>query len=167
VCEVQERGIRPPLTATRRLGVLVAVAAAVIGLDQLTKWWAVNTLDDHDIHVVWTLRFHLTQNSGAAFSRAAGRGSIVGLIAIGVVIALVWLGRGIDSRSGAVALGLVLGGALGNLADRAFRHGPGLLGGSVIDFVDVQWWPIFNVADAAITVGAVLLVLVLNRKPAP
>jgi signal peptidase II len=60
---------------------------------------------------------------------------------------------------GAVAIGLILGGALGNLLDRTFREGDGLLGGHVVDFVDLQWWPVFNVADAAVSVGGVLLVL--------
>jgi signal peptidase II len=62
-------------------------------------------------------------------------------------------------------LGLVLGGALGNLADRVFRDGSGFLGGAVIDFIDLQWWPVFNVADIAVTVGGVLLVLTSTREP--
>jgi signal peptidase II len=57
----------------------------------------------------------------------------------------------------AVAIGLVFGGALGNLIDRAFREGDGFLGGGVVDFIDLQWWPVFNIADAAIVVGALLL----------
>jgi signal peptidase II len=65
----------------------------------------------------------------------------------------------------AVALGLVVGGALGNLTDRAFRAGDGFLGGGVIDFVDLQWWPVFNVADSGVVVGAVLLFLLqLNEE---
>ena len=65
-----------------------------------------------------------------------------------------------------IAVALVLGGALGNLADRAFRDGQGFLGGAVIDFIDLQWWPVFNVADAAITVGAATLALTLGRDKA-
>ena len=65
-----------------------------------------------------------------------------------------------------VAGGLVIGGALGNLADRAFRGHGGLLSGAVIDFVDLQWWPVFNVADSAIVVGACIAVVANLRKPA-
>jgi len=77
---------------------------------------------------------------------------------VALVVVLFVVGRSVDRRSVAVALGLVLGGALGNLADRVFRA-PGFGRGSVIDFVDLRWWPVFNVADAAITCGCVLLVL--------
>jgi hypothetical protein len=64
----------------------------------------------------------------------------------------------------AVALGLVVGGAVGNLADRAFRAGDGLFGGGVVDFVDLQWWPVFNVADVCVVVGACLLFVVQWRE---
>jgi signal peptidase II len=70
---------------------------------------------------------------------------------------MIVLGRGISSRGGAVVLGLVLGGAVGNVADRVFRDGNGFLGGAVVDFIDFQWWPVFNLADAAIVAGALLL----------
>ena len=67
---------------------------------------------------------------------------------------------------GAVSAGLIAGGAIGNLADRAFRGDDGFLHGAVVDFIDVQWWPVFNIADACIVVGAVLLVLSSFRNPA-
>ena len=67
----------------------------------------------------------------------------------------------------AVATGLVVGGAIGNLLDRALREGDGFLGGGVVDFIDLQWWPIFNVADTAIVVGAVLLFLSQLREDEP
>ena len=122
-------------------------------------------LEDRDIDIVWTLRLHLVRNSGAAFSLAGGRGGVIALLAIGVVIALIAFGRAIDTTVGAVSLGLVLGGAVGNLLDRIFREGSGFLGGAVVDFVDLQWWPIFNVADAAVSIGGVLLVIVISRTP--
>ena len=59
----------------------------------------------------------------------------------------------------------MLGGAAGNLVDRIFREGSGFLGGGVVDFIDLQWWPIFNVADAAVTIGGLLLVFVVARAP--
>jgi signal peptidase II len=74
-----------------------------------------------------------------------------------VAFILLWSGRTVASRAGAVAVGMVFGGALGNLADRALRDGNGFLGGAVIDFVDFQWWPVWNLADAAIVLGALLL----------
>ncbi len=73
-------------------------------------------------------------------------------------------GRNARSRLMAVALGLVVGGAFGNLIDRAFREGAGFLGGGVVDFVDLQWWPVFNLADAAIVVGAISLFVVQWRE---
>jgi len=154
-----------PGVKTRLTTLVIVVAALVVALDQLTKWWAVRALDDGDIDLFWTLRLRLVRNSGAAFSLAGGRGGLVALLAIAVVVALIAFGRAIDSRVGAVALGLVLGGAAGNLLDRLLREGNGFLGGTVIDFVDLQWWPVFNVADAAVSIGGLLLVFVVARAP--
>jgi signal peptidase II len=88
-----------------------------------------------------------------------------------VVVFVLGTTRGLDARWPRLGVGLVLGGALGNLTDRVFREGTGLLGGAVVDFVDLQWWPVFNVADAAVCVGALLLVLTAARdgedEPAP
>jgi signal peptidase II len=88
---------------------------------------------------------------------------LIAILAIIVVLVLIALGRNLDSRAGVVSLGLVLGGALGNLTDRALRDGTGILGGAVIDFIDLQWWPVFNVADIAVTIGGVLLVLTTSH----
>jgi signal peptidase II len=152
-------------TKTRLVSLVVGVAIAVVVIDQLSKSWATRVLSDRDIDIVWTLRLRLVRNTGAAFSLAGGRGGLVGLVAIVVVIVLIGFGRAVDTRTGAVALGLVLGGAAGNLADRIFREGSGFLGGGVVDFIDLQWWPIFNVADAAVTIGGLLLVFVVARAP--
>ena len=167
---MQERGAGPALTerdgrARRRaLLITVAVAVAAVAIDQLTKWWALNRLDEGDIHVVWTLRLHLARNTGAAFSVGTGLGRVIPLLAVAVVAALIWSGRTLTSSLGAIGLGLVLGGAVGNLCDRVFRDGSSVLGGAVVDFVDLQWWPIFNVADAAVVVGALTLVLRSARE---
>jgi signal peptidase II len=141
------------------LGLTVAVATAVVLVDQLTKAWALDALDGgRVIEVVWTLRFNLAFNSGMAFSQAQGAGPILGVIALGVIVVLlVSVGR-TGSRLSAVATGLVIGGAIGNVADRLFRSGGGFLRGEVVDFIDLQWWPVFNVADIAITVGGILLI---------
>ena len=138
---------------------LLSLAAAVVLVDQTTKHWAVNALSDgRVIDVVWTLRFALGFNSGMAFSKATGLGPLIGIIA---TLAVVWLLaslRKAGSRLSAVGMALVGGGAAGNVVDRLFR-GDGWFRGSVVDFIDLQWWPVFNVADTAITVGGCLLVL--------
>ena len=133
------------------------VALAVVVVDQLTKWWASEALDEgRVIDIVWTLRLNLVFNSGAAFSTGRGLGPVLGVFAVIIVFVLVRMGRLYNSPAMAVALGAVLGGALGNLLDRAFRGGSGgFLGGHVVDFVDFQWWPVFNVADIAIVCGAI------------
>jgi signal peptidase II len=148
----------PPATAQRaRWWLLLGTAAAVLAVDQLTKWWAVETLDTRTIDLVWTLRLHLTINYGSAFSVAPGRGAVISVLALVVVAILLRSGRYATKPAMAVAIGLVSGGALGNLIDRAFRAGDGLLGGGVVDFIDLQWWPVFNIADTAIVVGALML----------
>ena len=141
------------------------VAVVVIVLDQLAKWWAASALDDgHAIHLVWTLRLRLVRNSGAAFSTGRGLGPVLGVVAVIVILVLVRMGRVVRSRVVAVALGGVLGGAVGNLLDRVFRSGSGgFLGGHVVDFVDVQWWPVWNVADMAIVFGAIGLAWASTR----
>jgi signal peptidase II len=161
---VVERGAATGRQA-RQAPLIAAVAGAVLLADQLSKWWALQALDDGPIHLFWTLRLRLTFNTGTAFSLGAGRGGLVALLAILVVAAMLWIGRSVATRLGAVALGLVLGGAVGNLADRVFRADDGLLSGAVVDFVDLQWWPVFNVADASIVIGALLLLVVSAREP--
>ena len=165
----------PPATAQRaRWSLLLGTAAAVLAVDQLTKWWAVETLDTRTIDVVWTLRLRLTLNHGSAFSLAPGRGAVISILALVIVAVLLRSGRYATRVPHAIAIGLVLGGAVGNLLDRGFREGPGFLGGGVVDFIDFQWWPVFNLADSAIVIGAILLFLLSwqddeppgDRKPA-
>jgi signal peptidase II len=132
------------------------VAAAVVAADQLTKAWALAALEDGPIRLVGPLRLALTYNSAAAFGLG---GAFVPFLAVGaLVLVIVLVARGDVTRSPflATAAGLVVGGAFGNLADRLFRS-PGLLRGAVVDFVDLRWWPVFNLADAAITCGCVAL----------
>lgn len=151
----------PPVAPPRRsrLPVIVGLAALVVVLDQVTKHWAQESLAGREpVHVVWTLQWNLSFNSGMAFSAGRGVGPFIGAIAIVVVIVLALSARRVDSRLAAVAAALVVGGATGNLVDRLFR-GDGWLHGSVIDFVDFQWFPIFNLADSAITIGGVLFFL--------
>jgi signal peptidase II len=140
--------------------VAFATAAAVIlVLDQLTKHWALVSLDDRIVDVVGSLRLKLTFNDSAAFSIGGGRTTLIALIGLAVAAVIVRLGLRADRRLWAVGLGVILGGALGNLSDRAFRAGDGLLGGRVVDFLDLQWWPVFNVADVSLWVGIGLLAI--------
>jgi signal peptidase II len=144
--------------SARALRGSLMIAAIVLLVDQLTKQWALSTLDERTIDLVWTLRLNLHFNSGMAFGSGEGFGPVIGVVALVVVVALlISLGRRGD-RLSTVATGLVIGGALGNVSDRLFRS-PGWFRGAVVDFIDLQWWPIFNVADMAITIGGVLLVL--------
>jgi len=154
-----------PLTA-----VSVGIAALVVLLDLATKRWAVSTLSDgHTVDVIGSLRFNLTFNSGMAFSQGRGAGPFIGLVALVVIVVLLVSLRRNGSRLSAVGIGLVIGGAVGNVVDRVFRSGEGLLGGAVVDFIDLQWWPVFNVADMAVTIGGVILVVgsVLAGRHAP
>jgi signal peptidase II len=160
-----------PATTTaqpRRLGLVLATAAIVVVLDQSTKTWAVNRLSaGRIIDLVGSLRLNLAFNQGAAFSVGDGwnLGPWIAVLALVVVSTLVFTGPTARSRVGAVAIGLVAGGALGNLLDRAFRAGSGFMGGRVVDWIDVQWWPVFNVADSAVCIGAVALVIYSIRAP--
>lgn len=150
-----------------RLDRVLAIAAVVVLADQLTKWWAVTRLPRGIIHVVGSLRLNLAYNTGTAFSIGTSRniGPIIALLAVVVIVLFLLSGGSARRASGVVAGGLVIGGALGNLADRAFRGHAGFLGGAVIDFIDVQWWPVFNVADSAIVVGACVAVVANLRTP--
>lgn len=152
--------------AVRRLGGPSLVAAIVIAVDQLTKHWALNALAQRDIDLVGPLRFNLAFNTGMAFSSGAGMGRWIGLIALVVVGVLFRIVAAPGAtRLQRVAAGLIAGGALGNVVDRLFR-GSRWMDGAVVDFIDVQFWPIFNVADVAVVVGAALLVLATVVAPA-
>ena len=120
---------------------------------------ALRTLADGDVNLIdGFLRLHLTTNTGAAFSLFRGNGQVLGIVAIGVV-ALIYFSLGDASRRiEAVCLGLILGGAIGNLVDRGFR-GDSFLTGAVVDWIDLWFIPTFNLADSAITIGVTLLII--------
>ncbi|MEV6280588.1 signal peptidase II [Nocardia sp. NPDC051832] len=148
-----------PDPAPRRLRTLLLIAVVLLALDLLTKTIAVAQLTPGDpVYLIgdWA-RFSLVRNPGAAFSMATGMTWLLTLVAAGVVIGVIRIGRTLQSLWWAIGLGMVLGGALGNLIDRLFRA-PGPLQGHVVDFVAIGWWPVFNVADSAIVCGAILLV---------
>lgn len=135
----------------------MATAGIVVALDQLTKQLALTGLADGTIDLVGSLRLNLTFNDGAAFSIGSGKTSWIAAVASGVACLVGWLGLRASRRLTAVGYGFVFGGAVGNLLDRAVRAGDGLLGGRVVDFVDLQWWAVFNLADAALWVGIAVL----------
>lgn len=134
------------------------IIAAVVVADQASKNWALNSLSDgRTIDLVWTLRFNLVFNSGMAFSQGQGLGRLIGLLAIGVAVWLWFSLRKATSRLSVIGTSMLIGGALGNVVDRMFR-GEKWLAGAVVDFIDLQWFPVFNVADSAVTVGAAMLI---------
>lgn len=145
-----------PARSGRRTLLLLGVAVAVIVVDQVSKLWAVRALDDGPFYVIGSARLALTTNTAGAFGLG---GSYVPFLALGALALVIWMattGEATKRPVAAVAAGLVLGGAMGNLLDRLFRS-PGFLRGAVVDFVDLRWWPVFNLADAAITCGCLLL----------
>ena len=152
--------VDPPAQPRPHIPLLAAaIVPIVLVVDQLTKRWALSELSGSaPRHVVWTLQWNLTRNSGMAFSQAQGIGPLIGIAALLVIVWLAWTSRMLTSRITGVAAGLIAGGALGNLADRVFR-GDRILHGAVIDFIDFQWFPIFNVADMAIDIGGAIFVL--------
>lgn len=143
----------------RRLGLLLSVAAVVLTVDVVTKVLAVKMLTPgQPVSIIGdTVTWTLVRNSGAAFSMATSYTWVLTLIASSVVLGIIWMSRRLVSPWWAVGLGMILGGALGNLVDRFFRA-PGHLQGHVVDFLSIGWWPVFNVADPAVVGGAILLV---------
>ncbi|WP_433725114.1 signal peptidase II [Nocardia sp. CA-129566] len=146
--------------APLRLRTLLIIAAVLLGLDLLTKTIVVAKLTPGDpVPIIGDFaRLSLVRNPGAAFSMATGMTWLLTLVAAAVVIGVIRIGRTLRSLWWAIGLGMVLGGALGNLVDRLFRA-PGPLQGHVVDFIAVGWWPVFNLADSSIVCGAILLVV--------
>ncbi len=155
-----------PPTAPSPWPRLLGVGIVVLLIDQITKWWAVEELEGgRTIELFWTAQFRLIRNDGAAFSIGSGLTPFISIAAIGISIAVVvWARRLADQPRVVAALGLVLGGAVGNLVDRFFRPGDGFLAGHVIDFIDFQWYPVFNVADIGVVCGGILVVLLVRSQ---
>lgn len=143
---------------------LYATAAVVYALDRMTKLWVEAALAGRaPIEIVpGVLSFNYTTNSGGAFGLGRSAPWVFAGATVLVSVVIVFVSFRLDRRPLALALGLILGGALGNLTDRIL-NGPGL-SGSVIDFIDLQVWPVFNLADASIVVGAILLAMSSARR---
>lgn len=148
----------------RRVGVLIGVALFVLVLDIVTKITVVANLSDRPpIRLLGGfLHLRVDRNPGAAFSFGTGMTVLYSVIAISVIVVILRTARRIRSVSWALTLGLLLGGATGNLVDRIFRA-PGLFRGWVVDWIQIPHWPVFNLADSAIVCGGILAVLLSAR----
>jgi signal peptidase II len=147
-----------PARARARLVRPLLIAGAIALADQATKSLAVSRLDDGPSELFWGIQFRLSRNPGSAFSLFQSRTVVLALLSVALVVVLVRLAGKAESLAASLGLAAVLGGALGNLSDRIFRT-PGFLRGHVVDFIKVPHWPSFNIADSAITVGAIVLVV--------
>lgn len=149
-----------PIRRSSARFLVVATLVLVLLADQASKTWALNSLSDGPVDLFWTLRLRLAFNSGAAFSLGEGFPWVFAALAVIVLVGLGFVAlRSTLGRASAVGLGLVAGGAVGNLFDRLLRSHDG----AVVDFIDLQWWPVFNLADACLFVGIGLLLLTWGR----
>jgi signal peptidase II len=149
----------PPRRARLR-GLFVGVALALYALDVGTKILAVDRLAGRpDVSVLGdVLQLHLTRNPGAAFSTGTEFTIALSCVAVVAVLVVLYLSRRLGSRGWAVALGALLAGVAGNLTDRILRD-PGPFRGHVVDFLMLPNWPVFNVADICINLGAALILV--------
>ncbi|MFB4197063.1 signal peptidase II [Streptomyces carpaticus] len=159
-----EPGTDPAAPRRRRIGVLAGVAGFAFVLDLLTKIAAVEWLEhQRSIEVIgdW-VRFSVIRNGGAAFGVGEALTIFLTAVAATVVVVIIRLARKLYSTPWAIALGMLLGGAFGNLTDRLFRA-PGVFEGHVVDFISVQHFSVFNLADSAIVCGGILIVILSFR----
>ncbi|WP_241002822.1 signal peptidase II [Streptomyces sp. CB01881] len=152
----------------RRIGVLMTVALVAFLIDLGTKLLVVARLENHAaIKVVGdVVTFQVIRNSGAAFGMGQALTIVFTVIAASVIVVIWRIARRLYSLPWAIALGLLLGGALGNLTDRLFRA-PSAFRGHVVDFISVQHFAVFNLADSAIVCGGILVVLLSFRGSNP
>jgi signal peptidase II len=137
----------------------LSIAALVVVIDQVSKSLALAHLSKEPHHVFGPFGFELTYNTGSAFSLFESTTALLVVFDVALVIVLCIVGLRATSLLIQIGVGMILGGALGNMADRAFRHH----GGGVVDFITLTHWPTFNAADSAITVGAIVLAVGLLR----
>jgi signal peptidase II len=156
--------VTSPTRHRRTIAVLLAVAATVLATDIITKVVVVATLSDRPpVRLLGgLLKLRVTRNPGAAFSIGPSLTVVFAVIAVGVVVFILRTSRRIQSLAWAVTLGMLLGGATGNLTDRLLRA-PGPFRGYVVDWIQLPHWPVFNVADSCIVCGGLLAVLLAVR----
>jgi signal peptidase II len=134
----------------------------VIALDQWTKWWVLHHVSPGPHHLLGPLGMDVGRNTGVAFSLISGHSALAFVLAAALTVVVAACVARVLAVLPAIVFGLLLGGAIGNLADRIFRHASG----GVVDFLTLPHWATFNVADSAITVGiAGLIVLLVLRRP--
>jgi signal peptidase II len=153
-----------PRGRPRRIGLLVGVAVFVLAADIISKSVVVAKMADHPpIRLLGgLLTLTLTRNGGAAFSIGTSMTIVFSLIALGVIVYILRVARNLHSIGWAITLGLLLGGATGNLVDRIFRA-PAPFQGRVVDWIELPHWPVFNLADSSIVCAGVLVVLLAMR----
>lgn len=158
-------GPRPSLAPT------LAAFVVVLGVDQATKAWALSALDTcASATRPRAVDLCLAFNQGMAFSMGTGSGPVIAVVALVIVGVLGASARKVPQLAPRILMGVVAGGALGNIADRAFRAPtaavePGFLRGAVVDFLYTSFWPTFNVADSCVVVGGIGLAILLWRMP--
>lgn len=171
--DTDRSGVPAAFPKPRRIGMLVVIAVVVVALDLMIKAAVVAQIEPgHPVRILdGAVYLVLVRNAGAAFSIATGMTWLLSIVAVAVVIVIIRMARRLRSTGWAWGLGLVLGGALGNLIDRIFRA-PGVFQGHVVDYISVasshgEYWPVFNIADSCIVTGGILLVLLafLGREP--
>ena len=148
-----------------KINFFVLPSLLVLLIDQITKSIAVSKLDPAEpIKLFWTLQLNLIRNPGASFSIGENLTPYIATVAILASITIAYLGWIETNPRGMFLYGIVLGGVFGNVIDRIFRSGDGFLSGEVVDFIDLQWWPIFNFADVALVIGLPLLLYSRYRE---
>lgn len=154
---------------------LAITAFLVFAVDDISKLLASHYLGVNAHHLLGSfLQLHLTVNTGAAFSLGSNLGPVLGITSVGISALIVFFGRKVAHRALATSLGLILGGALGNVGDRLLRSPDGVrqgaipsggfFHGAVIDWIQLPHWPIFNIADSCVTVGIVTLVFIVLKS---
>lgn len=143
---------------------LLITAIVVVAIDLVTKVWAVANLENQgDIEVLGSfLKFSFLRNPGAAFSIGTNVTWVFTIISMAVSVAILVLAKKVTNRVWAIALGAMLGGALGNLGDRIFRS-PEPFQGHVVDFILLPNYPMFNISDSAIVIGAITMTILSIR----
>ena len=156
-----------PQFSPGQTGTIWLTAWTIWLFDYATKTWALSNFSSDPQPVIGTLlQFTLIKNSGAAFSFASGFTLAFSLLAVAVIATIVRYAARITSRGWLTCAGLLLGGVLGNLTDRIFRE-PGFFLGHVIDWIQIPNWPVFNIADIAISTAALLAFIQTMRSVPP
>ena len=162
----QQPSVATSKTSRRNVVEVLTIVGLILGLDQLTKQIILRTLepgpcsvDGACIDLFWTLRLNLVFNPGASFSTGRGLGPLIGVISFVMAGAMILLASRSASTLQRRIFAAIAGGALGNGLDRLLRAEDGFLSGEVIDFIDLQWWPVFNIADIAIVCAVVLAII--------